>query len=198
MSTTPALPVGSVPPSRYVAFVVIAAVGCALDLWVKSWMFAELGMPVRDKKWWIWEGVFGFQTSLNQGALFGMGQGFTWLFATLSVLAAFMVLYWLFWLRAARDWLLCIALAGITAGVFGNLYDRLGLHGLAWPAGYELEGQPLYAVRDYILVMIGEYHWPNFNIADSLLVGGAGLLIWHSFFGSRHDDRPFEAAPTDA
>ena len=39
-------------------------------------MFARLGMPGPDSRtWWLWDGVFGFQTSLNEGALFGMGQG---------------------------------------------------------------------------------------------------------------------------
>jgi len=52
------------------------------------------------------------------------------------------------------------------------LYDRLGWHGLI---GYA--GQPIYAVRDWILCMIGSFHWPNFNIADSLLVCSVIVLL---------------------
>ena len=29
--------------------------------------------------------------------------------------------------------------------------------------------------------MIGPFHWPNFNVADSMLVCGAALLLWHAF-----------------
>ena len=29
--------------------------------------------------------------------------------------------------------------------------------------------------------MIGHWPWPNYNLADSSLVCGAGLLIWHAF-----------------
>ena len=30
--------------------------------------------------------------------------------------------------------------------------------------------------------MIGYLPWPNFNVADSLLVCGAAALVWHAFF----------------
>jgi lipoprotein signal peptidase len=49
------------------------------------------------------------------------------------------------------------------------------LHGLQYRSG-----EPARAVRDWILVMIGKYEWPAFNIADSLLVCGAVLLVWHA------------------
>lgn len=172
---------GRLPLSRPAAFLAIAIFGAWADLAVKSWMFARLGMP-GGNVWWIWRDVFGFQTSLNQGALFGLGQGLALGFAALSVLAALGILYWLFIHGAARDWLLTVSLALITAGICGNLYDRLGLHGLVWPVGGEHAGQAAYAVRDYILVMIGSRPWPNFNLADTFLVCGAALLVWQSIF----------------
>ena len=176
---------GQVPRSRYVLFLAIAAIGCGLDLLTKSWMFERLGMPPSPVEW-VWPGVFGFQTSLNEGALFGIGQGKVWLFATLSILAAAAIVFWLFVAGAARCPLLTVALACIMAGVLGNLYDRLGLPGLQWSEGHapHAAGAPVYAVRDWVLVMIGRYTWPNFNIADSLLVAGAALLGWHAW---RHD-----------
>jgi signal peptidase II len=112
-----------------------------------------------------------------------MGQGWVTAFAVLSVAAAVGVLLWLFYAGAAREWLLTVALGCVTAGILGNLYDRLGLPGLKWnyaePPLHEV-GDPVYAVRDWILVMIGPYNWPNFNIADSLLVCGAAMLVWHA------------------
>ena len=94
------------------------------------------------------------------------------------------ILVWLFLAGAARDWLLTIALALVTAGILGNLYDRLGLPGFVWPRGHPLHppGTPVHAVRDFILVMIGHWPWPTFNLADSSLVCGAALLAWHAFF----------------
>ena len=173
----------SLPGNRYAIFFSLAVCGCVLDLATKSWIFDRLGMPRVRPTWWIWDGVFGFQTSLNEGALFGMGQGWVVLFSALSIAVVPCILYWLFVARAARDLLLTVALGLVTAGILGNLYDRLGLPGLVWTSAGPLHdvGDPVYAVRDWILVMIGSFHWPNFNIADSLLVCGAILLVWHAF-----------------
>ena len=134
--------------------------------------------------YWVWPNVLGFQTSLNEGALFGMGQGMANLFALLSVAAALAICWYLFIAGAARQWLLTIALGGIMAGILGNLYDRVGLPGMKWKYANELHkiGDPVYAVRDWILVMFGRWPWPNFNIADSLLVCGAALLVCHAMF----------------
>lgn len=175
----------AVPANRYVAFFTIAAAGCLADLATKSWIFALLGPPPGETRWLI-DGVFGFQTSLNQGALFGMGQGFVVFFAVMSILAAVGIMAWLFLARAAADLPLTIALGMVTAGILGNLYDRLGFPGLEWKFANELHeiGDPVYAVRDWILVMIGSWPWPTFNIADSMLVCGAILLVWHAI---RHD-----------
>jgi lipoprotein signal peptidase len=39
--------------------------------------------------------------------------------------------------------------------------------------------------------MIYHYHWPNFNLADSMLVLGAGLLILHTFrYGDSRGEPP--------
>jgi len=170
---------------RSLVFLLIAIGGCAVDLATKNWMFHWLGAPWQQRgPHWLWPHVLGFETSLNEGALFGVGQGMVLWFAVLSMAAATGVLYWFFLGGAHREWLLACALGAILAGICGNLYDRLGLHGLRWDfalPGREL-GTPVYAVRDWILVMLGQWQWPNFNIADSLLVSGAILLLWHAFW----------------
>ncbi|MGH7140611.1 MAG: signal peptidase II [Pirellulales bacterium] len=165
----------AIPINRYITFFSMAAVGCAADLATKHWVFAALGRPGGPTHW-LWQPYFGLQTSLNQGALFGMGQGKVWLFASLSVAAAVGIIYWLFVARAAFDWLLTVALGGVMAGILGNLYDRLGLW--AMPGN---PGERFYAVRDWILVKYEDWVWPNFNLADSFLVCGAALLMWHAF-----------------
>jgi signal peptidase II len=69
---------------------------------------------------------------------------------------------------------LTVTLGLVTGGILGNLYDRLNLHRLPVPfAG---------GVRDWILLRYGQYTWPNFNIADSLLVAGAIMLAVYSLF----------------
>jgi signal peptidase II len=170
-----ALPEQAVPRSRYAVFFSIAISGCLADLLTKHLAFAWLGPPPGPTRWLIPD-VFGFQTSTNRGALFGFGQGWVLGFAALSCVALIAILYWLFRRRAAEDLFLTTALAFVSAGILGNLYDRLGLHGLQ-----EGDGARLFAVRDWILMVIFGRHWPNYNLADSFLVCGAALLVWHSF-----------------
>lgn len=174
----------AVPVSRYLVFFLIVLLGFGADLWSKSYMFSWLGMPDGAKHWVI-EGVFGFETSLNEGALFGFGQGAVGWFAVFSIVAFLGILVWLFIFGAARNWVLTISLSFISVGTLGNLYDRLGLHDLEWNypvEGLHQVGEPVYAVRDWIMVMIGSWPWPNFNIADVMLVTGAILLGIHTLF----------------
>ena len=166
----------AVPWSRYLVFFAIAVGVCAAD-----WPARVGCSPNPDNNgriWWLWRNVFGFQTSLNPGALFGLGPGYWPLFAALSVAAAAAILVWLFVFGAARDWLLTVALGLVTAGILGNLYDRLALHGLGDGV---LDGRPIHAVRDFIVMFqVGQWHWPNYNLADSALVSGVILLAWHA------------------
>jgi signal peptidase II len=165
-----------VPTQRYVLFAALAALGCAADLATKAWAFSVPELR-EGHVLWLWTEHVGVQLSRNWGALFGMGQGMVWLFATLSILAAVAVPVWLFRFRAAHDLWLTIVLALIMGGVLGNLYDRLGLSGDAWtPPGATRDGT--YAVRDWVLWQANdEWRWPNFKVADALLVVGAGLIF---------------------
>lgn len=176
-----------IPWSRYILFFGLAIIGGGLDLVSKTFVFsrfydvnsAELGNG-QAPHWW-WDGVFGIQTSHNPGALFGLGAGYSWVFAVISIAAMVGMIVWLFVFRAARDRWLTTALGLVLGGIFGNLYDRLG-----W--GY-VQGFPEAVrdnVRDWILFRLDGVPffdpWPNFNIADSLLVSGAVLLFLHAFF----------------
>ena len=196
----------AIPPTRYATFILLAATGCIVDLLTKHAMSSWRGLPPRWRGevpqgreiYWIWEGFLGIETALNQGALFGMGQGKVWLFALLSFVAIGGIVYWLFPAKAARDRFLTIALGIIMGGILGNLYDRLGLWG-----GVAPDGETIYAVRDWILISYGGLEvpwlgkdWPNFNIADSLLVCGAGMLIWHSFTKPDEPKKPAGNGPT--
>lgn len=167
----------SVPSSRYITFALIAILGTAADLCSKYWVFEWRGMPGSGNEWWLWEGWIGIQTATNSGALFGRGRGYGHWFAAFSVVAATGIVVWLFYYRAARDWLLTIALGCVMGGIAGNLYDRLGLWQEPGASGVWHN-----EVRDWILLRYHGHGWPNFNIADSLLVCGAGLLLWHGFF----------------
>jgi signal peptidase II len=186
-----------IPASRVVLFVLLTVAALTVDLTSKSIVFNDLGYPGADPNFtvagkhdrfqfpmthegeslpyingWI---QFRLLTSFNKGALWGLGQDYTWLFAGLSMAAVVGIPVWLFGFSAARSLWLTIALALILGGTLGNLYDRIGLHGCRGS-----EGAPLPAVRDFLLFTFGNFHWPVFNFADVFLVTGASMLVVHS------------------
>ncbi|KAA5544471.1 signal peptidase II [Roseiconus nitratireducens] len=175
----PAAGVGRKSLSRQaVTFITLALLGGAVDLWTKAMIFRWRGLPGQNDIWWVIKPYFGIETAVNIGAVFGMGAGKGTFFAAMSVIAAIGIVVWLFWFRGAESWWLTVALGLVGGGIIGNLYDRLGLW---WQAGYPPEWQS--GVRDWILWQINaRWTWPNFNIADSLLVVGAGMLLYQSFF----------------
>lgn len=113
---------------------------------------------------------------VNQGALFGMGQGYAYLanyiFAGVSLIAASAIIWWSFRPTAARDRVLCFSLGLILAGTLGNLYDRLIFHG----------------VRDFLYFYWFEF--PVFNIADCCLVCGVILLTLQALFHAQPETSP--------
>ena len=155
-------------------FLLMMLTALALDLATKSWIFSRLHP---DKKIGLLPGMLSLETSLNEGALFGMGAGWGSLFIGLSVVALLSIGYWVWRGGAAADGLLCLALGCVTGGIVGNLYDRLGLPGLTWAGG-----KPVYAVRDFIHFQYHRFDWPIFNLADSFLVCGVGLLVFHAYY----------------
>jgi signal peptidase II len=64
-----------------------------------------------------------------------------------------------------------MALSLIFAGALGNLYDRVSY-------GY---------VIDFIEVYYRTYRWPSFNVADSSITVGVGLLVLQIFRKDTHD-----------
>jgi signal peptidase II len=168
------------PSSRYLLFALPAVIGCAADLATKAWVFSVPQLR-NGEVFWLWTGHVGIQLSRNWGALFGIGQGMVGMFAALSIAAAVAIPLWLFRFGAARDAWLTFALGSVMAGVLGNLFDRLGLSGEDWAGPGQLAPQAVHAVRDWILWQANQqWRWPNFNIADSLLVVGAAILFFHA------------------
>ena len=175
---------GPVPLNRYFIFGVTALLGFSIDLATKTWCFSSAQLRAGEILW-LWKGHIGIQLSRNLGALFGIGQGKVGWFAALSVVAAIAIPVWLFWFRAANDRWLTLSLGCVMAGIFGNLYDRLGLSGDRWFGPGPPAPEAAHAVRDWILWQVNDqWRWPNFNIADSLLVSGVAILMLHALLHS--------------
>jgi signal peptidase II len=155
-----------VPLSRFFLFGILAIGGLAFDLATKSYIFESVGEPSPTSVRPLIGDVLELRTSYNDGALWGFGGGWRYsslVFAGLSLLAAGLILYWLFVRGHAADWLLTAALGLIMAGALGNCYDRIRL-------GH---------VRDFVHFHVDSigFDFPIFNFADNMLVVGAGILM---------------------
>lgn len=87
--------------------------------------------------------------------------------------AAIGALAWLLVTDRAGEGRSRIGLALILGGATGNAVDRL-LHG---------------GVVDFVDVHLAGRHWPAFNVADSCIVIGAGLVILDLLFEKPHPEK---------
>ncbi len=99
----------------------------------------------------------------NTGAAFSFLAGASgwqrWFFVGLGAVAA-VVIVWMLKSHAGQR-LFCLAMACILGGAIGNVVDRL-LYGY---------------VVDFLDFHYAGIHFPAFNVADSAITLGAGLLI---------------------
>ncbi len=170
------LPVPRALATWFFSVTALAALG--LDLATKWLAFDRLGMPGVRPGYTVLPGMLWFETNLNEGALFGLGQGLGWLFSLVSVAAIVGIVAAVRSQPLRRDRLLQGTLGLVAGGILGNLFDRLGLPGLLWHAPPERSGQAVAAVRDWIHFRLeGVIDWPIFNLADTWLVIGAAILL---------------------
>ncbi len=103
-------------------------------------------------------GAFGFFATSSPGI-----RKFIFLFVS-SVVALFIL--WFYKKSADNYVFLSHGLALIFGGAVGNLIDRFRYG----------------KVVDFLDFYVGTYHWPAFNIADSAISIGMGILIYHIIF----------------
>lgn len=102
----------------------------------------------------------------NRGVSFGLlSSSSPWTPWALSGFAVLVCLFMAGWLARAQSWPLILGLGAVIGGAVGNVIDRV-LYG---------------AVVDFIDVHYGGWHWPAFNIADSAITLGVGLLLLDAF-----------------
>jgi signal peptidase II len=110
-------------------------------------------------------GFFRLTHVENRGAAFGLfaDSPSQWKLAMLVLfsIVALVVVSALLWRNSHAMTSTGVGLALILGGALGNLWDRL------------LNGR----VVDFLLFYVGQYQWPAFNVADSAIVVGAGLLV---------------------
>lgn len=154
--------------ARAAGWYALAAAVVALDQFTKGLASAylEYGRPVEVFSW------FDLTLHHNTGAAFSFlsdaGGWQRYFFSAVAVVISAGLVIWLYvMLRTQR--LLALSLALILGGALGNLWDRV------------LQGY----VVDFISVHYAGYYFPAFNLADSAITVGAGLLLLDSFLAGR-------------
>lgn len=167
MKPKPAGAVAATPPTRELrlSFRYRLLLAIALPVLVLD----QLSKIFIDRHFFLHESVtvvanfFHITYVRNQGAAFGILADHALrvpFFTTVALLAAGGILWYLRRLREEQR-LLQGSLALIFAGALGNLIDRIRL------------GE----VIDFIDVHWYQYHWPAFNVADSAITIGVGLML---------------------
>jgi signal peptidase II len=111
-----------------------------------------------------------FAYAQNTGVAFSQLQDTSrWGLVAVASIAAVLVLYYFWRVPRTNDRMLG-SLALLLAGIVGNLTDRVRL-------GF---------VIDFIDVQFGSWgHYPTFNVADTAICVGAGLLILDLFLSKK-------------
>ncbi len=121
------------------------------------WLTPHVPVPVLP--------FFNLTLAFNSGAAFSFlsdaGGWQRWLFVTLAGVISGFLIYWLRQLQTREVWT-GVALGFILGGALGNLWDRLFRSG---------------EVVDFIDIYYGAAHWPAFNLADSSIFIGAGIIV---------------------
>ena len=141
----------------------LAIAGLFFDLWTKNAVFKML--EGKDA-YVVINGFLELVKRENPGAAWSIFEGKTALLITVASFAMVAIIVF-FVFSGKQHRILHIAMGFFAAGVSGNLYDRVFNNGL---------------VRDFIRVYYKKFEWPTFNVADSLLCVGVGLLIISTIF----------------
>lgn len=158
-------------PRRLPWLLAIAAVVALADRFTKMWVVAHVRYGDMRP---IIAHVLGISHWTNEGAAFSAfadssrPDAVRWGLIAFTVVAALAVLAFLVRL-GDRITLSTVALAMVLGGALGNLHDRIAYG----------------AVIDFVEVHIFNYHYPDFNLADSAIVIGACLLFLDSLLPER-------------
>jgi len=134
-----------------------------LDQWSK-WLIKSSFNLYQSKP--IIQDFLHFTYVTNDGMAFGLSfPGGKQILLVMTILLTGVIIAML-WKERHSHYLNRYALSLILAGAIGNLIDRL------------IYGE----VVDFLDVMLGDFHWYIFNIADSSVTIGMVLFIIHSIF----------------
>lgn len=148
----------------------VAALVAIVDQLAKAWVLGLfLDRPLPDRFEPV-TGFFNLVLTWNRGMSFGLFNTDARLNAVVfTVVAAVIVAGLIQWLRRVRQRLLAVAIGLVIGGAIGNVIDRL------WRG----------AVVDFLDFHWQSWHFYAFNVADSAISVGVGLMVIDSLLARR-------------
>lgn len=179
--------------SRLIIVAIVFVLSLGLDLWSKAWAWEHLReQPAVE----VIEHVFYLKFGFNTGSAFSFLRDESWaryFFITVTFLALG-YMGWLAWKMPTKRIYGFIAVGLIAAGAAGNLHDRFVRTMPVWWNGEWVDRHGVIDFLQFYYNWPAGKYWPIFNIADSSLVCGVGLLLVYLHFHGAEDD---SAAATD-
>ena len=158
---------------KYWVLLIILVGIISIDQWTKY--SVQKGLPFHHAVPVI-KGFFNLTHVRNPGGAFGIfggekgGVG-SLLFVIVSLNAIGVILFFFFKTKDDEE-ILSLAFSLVLSGAIGNLIDRFRY------------GE----VIDFLDFQISSFHWPAFNIADSAITVGIGLILLNLFTGVHKKD----------
>jgi signal peptidase II len=157
---------------KYLVSSILAGAVIALDQLTKVMILSRFRL---GESYTIIENFFNLTFVKNFGAAFGfLAQShpeFREIFFLTMPPAAMVVIFFLLKGVQNDDRVQVLALSSILGGAIGNYVDRLRFR---------------YVVDFLDFHWFNQYSWPAFNIADSAIVIGVGILMFQMFLDSRN------------
>ena len=161
---------------KYILFSVLTVLSVLADQLSKLWIVNNIryrGEPIE-----IIPGFLDLVHAQNHGAAFGILQGQMWVFAVFTLVAMGVLVQMLVQIED-DDRFQSIALAMIASGAIGNAIDRVRMQ-------YVTDFIRVYTENPSISAFCIEYfgtdEWPSFNIADTTIVIGMLMFLFHYLF----------------
>jgi len=147
----------------------LSAAVIAADQLSKAWIVHHFTLFERVRLLPVLDVILTYNTGAAFSFLSDAAGWQRWVFAALAVGISVLLIGWMRRLHAGTQGLLACGLALIIGGALGNMIDRV------------LQGR----VVDFILAHWGTHLFPAFNVADSAITIGAGLVILDALLEGR-------------
>jgi signal peptidase II len=153
---------------------VTAVLGVTADQ-VSKWILIDIVRIGADQRIQVLP-IFDIVAWANKGTSFSLFYtNAAWGPYAFSIAALAIIGLLVLWLTRVTNPVLAIAIGAVIGGAVGNVIDRLRI-------GFVVDFLYFHLGARDPVTLTYKYDWPAFNVADSLIVVGIGVLVFDGMF----------------